>query len=219
MADDHTITSLGVDEILLTSARGLIRAQQAMDAASLENELRIREAGLDERFGVSATWFSIPELELKLHLAFNISERGEVQTELVDADYQSRYGFSVQASSDLHTKFVAVPPPEGRGISLLDEPEVLRRVGRIKSVVEAWTRADTPRFVVSYRAFANQGYAGGLWQVILVDQLNTGGTTLRAWAVFDDASGDVLRLWTDVEPQLEPPPPEPRPEPPQEEQG
>ncbi len=205
MADSHAITSLGIDQILLTTARGVIRAQQAMDASSLASEIAIREAGLDERYGIAARWYTIPELDFALRLAFRVGSGGSIETDMVDADYQSRYGFDVQASSTLTTKILAVPPPEGRGISLLDEFEVQRIAGRIKKIVEAWDRADTPRFLCRYRAFATQGYAGGLWQVLLLDWAADGSTLLRAWIAIDDATREVVRLWTDLDAKLEKP--------------
>ncbi len=212
MANSNAITSLGIDQILLTTARGVIRAQQAMDASSLASEIAIREAGLDERYGFAAHWYTIPELDFALRLAFRVSSSGAIETDMVDADYQSRYGFDVQASSTLTTKILAVPAPESRGISLRHELEVQQIAGRIKKVVEAWDRADTPRFVVRYRAFATQGYAGGLWQVLLLDTIE-GGLQLRAWIAIDDATREVLRLWTDTDAKLEPPAPTPGPAP------
>jgi hypothetical protein len=213
MADSHAITSLGIDEILLTTARGVIRAQQAMDASSLASEIAIREAGLDEQYGISARWYTIPELDFALRLAFRVGSGGSIETDMVDADYQSRYGFDVEASSTLTTKILAVPPPEGRGISLCDERDVQQIAGRIKAIVEAWDRAETPRFLARYRAFASQGYAGGLWQVLLLDSTDS-GTLLRAWIAIDDATHEVVRLWTDADPKLDPPPPTPPEAPP-----
>ena len=83
---------------------------------------------------------------------------------------------------------LAVPPPEGRGISLLDERAVQQIAGRLKKIVEAWDRADTPRFLVRYRAFASQGYEGGIWQVLLLDWTAEAGTLLRAYVAIDDAT-------------------------------
>lgn len=193
--DHNSADALGIDEILLSTARGLLQAQRAMDTTSLAAERRLREAGFDNRHGWTASWYTIPELDLDLRLALNVGSAGEVHTDIVDADYQSRYGFDVQASSELRTKFVAVPPPQSQGINLLDEADALRNIGRIKRVVEAWDRAHAPRFVARYRAFASQGYAGGIWNVLLVDRRIGGGLSLRAWVALDDQTGDVLRLW------------------------
>jgi uncharacterized protein involved in exopolysaccharide biosynthesis len=209
-AKPSDVPSLPVDEILLNVAQSMVRAQQALDSASLATAVEIRAAGLDEQLGLQPRWYTIPELLFELRLAFEIGDRGEVTTQLVDAAYQSKYGFSVKASSDLTTKIVATPPPEGRGLSLLDERTVLRSAGRIKRVVEAYDRADAPYFVIRYRAFVTQGYAGGLWYVLLMDRSAEGQAGLRALVVIDDASARVLRLWTDTEPPVEEgaPPPE-----------
>lgn len=200
------VPALPVDEILLNVAQSVVRAQQAMDSASLATEIQLREAGLDEQLGLTAQWYTIPELLFDLRLAFEVSDRGDVTTQLVDADYQSRYGFSVKASSELTTRIVAAPPPEGRGPSLLDERFVLQRAGRIKRVVEAYDRADSPYFVVRYRAFAPRGYAGGLWYALLMDRDVDGQASLRALVVVDDATEKVVRLWTDDEPAAWTPP-------------
>lgn len=190
------IPSLPVGDILLNVAESLVKAQQTMDQASLAAELRIREQELD-KFGLKASWYTIPELDFDLRLAFELDQRGELKTQMVDAEYQSKYGFNVQASSLLQTKIKAVPPGEAEGLSLLDEKTVLKRVGQIKKIVEAYDRADTPHFLVRYRAFTPHGYTGGLWYVFLMDTLETGQRKVRALAVMDDATTDVIRLWSD----------------------
>jgi hypothetical protein len=192
----NVVPSLPVGDILLNVAESLVKAQQTMDQASLATELRIREEELD-KFGLKASWYTIPELDFDLRLAFELDHRGELKTQMVDAEYQSKYGFNVQASSLLQTKIKAVPPLEAQGLSLLDEKTVLKRVGQIKKVVEAYDRADTPHFLVRYRAFTPHGYTGGLWYVFLMDTLETGQRKVRALAVVDDATTDVIRLWSD----------------------
>lgn len=193
--DQLTVEAFGIDEILLSTARSLLQAQRAMDATSLAAERRLRELGPGESHGWTASWYAIPELELDLRLALGVGSSGEIHTDIVDADYQSRYGFDVEASSELRTKFVAVPPPRTQGISLLDEAEVLRRVGRLKRIVEAWDRADAPRLIARYHAFTDQGYTGGVWNALLLDRRMRGGLSLQAWVAIDDRTGDVLRSW------------------------
>lgn len=193
------VPSLPVEDILVNVANSVVEAQRALDSASLESEIRIREAELDRQFGLSAHWYTIPELNFELRLAFELNSRGELETQMVDAEYQSKYGFNLKASSLLQTRIVATPAAEIGGLSLLDQKGVLKRVGAIKRIVAAYARSDTPFFVVRYRPFVQQGYAGGLWYVFLMDALGEGGRTLRALAVVDDASGEVVRLWTDAE--------------------
>jgi hypothetical protein len=202
MADDSSpaqsqAVSLPVEDILLNTAQSVVEAQRVLDAYSLEQEVRIRQEGLD-KLGLSASWYSIPELTFELKLAFELGNRGELTTQMVDAEYQSRYGFNLQASSLLKTRIVAVPANEPAGLSLRQTREVLAGVGRLKRVVEAYDAADTPRFEVRYHPFVTQGYAGGQWYVWLVDTAPAGEVAVRALAVVDDASGDVLRLWTEA---------------------
>ena len=189
------VVSLPVEEILLNTAHSVLEAQRVLDAFSLEQEVRIRQEGLD-KLGLAASWYSIPELTFELKLAFELGNRGELKTQMVDAEYQSRYGFNLKASSLLKTRIVATPATEPAGLSLRQTREVLQRVGQLKKVVETYDAADTPRFEVRYRPFVTSGYAGGLWYVWLVDTASTGEVAVRALIVVDDASGEVLRLWT-----------------------
>lgn len=201
------VPSLPVEEILVNVAHSVVQAQQAMDIASLRSEIRIREAELDKQFGLSASWYTIPELEFDLRLAFELDSRGALKTQMVDAEYQSKYGFNLKASSLLQTRIVATPPAEGEGLSLADERTVLKRVGAIKLIVAAYARGEAPYFVVRYRPFMRQGYAGGLWYVFLMDAVSEGTRLLRALTVVDDTTGDVVRLWTDAEPGIRSLPP------------
>src|SRR5688572_6774332 len=111
MPDETTkssISSLPLEDILVDVAHSLVQAQQALDSASLASEIRIREAGLDS-LGMASHWYTIPELNFDLRLAFDLSERGELKTQMVDAEYQSKYGFDLQASSLLKTRIAAIP--------------------------------------------------------------------------------------------------------------
>lgn len=193
--DTNSVPSLPVEDILVNVANSVVQAQQVLDTNSLNSEIRIREAELDKQFGLSATWYTIPELDFDLRLAFELGSRGEVTTQMVDAEYQSKYGFNVKASSDLNTRIVSTPPAEGEGLRLLDEKVVLKRIGNIKSIVQAYDSAETPYFVVRYQPFSRQGYAGGLWFVLLVDTLLTGQTEIKALAVVDDTTAKILRVW------------------------
>lgn len=192
----NPVPSLPIEEILASVAGSVVQAQQLMDEQSLDSEVRIREQELDKNFGLSATWYTIPELNLELRLAFEVGSRGEVKSQMVDAEYQSKYGFNLKASSLLQSKIVAVPPGEASGLSLLDKAVVLKKVGRLKKVAEAWGRSDTPHFTIRYLPFVRQGYDGGLWFIKLMDRTLT-GAIIRALVVVNDKTEDIVRLWTD----------------------
>jgi len=194
-----TVPSLPVDDILVRLADSLAQAQQALDQASLRTEMEIHQAGLDTQFGMSAKWYSIPELTFDIKLAFEIGDKGQVTTQMVDAAYQNKYGFNLKASSLLQTRIVAAPAAEGQGLHLLEAAEVLRRIGTLKRVVMAYARAAAPHFVAVYRPFSPQGYSSGLWYALLLDALAGGGQHLSALVVVNDQDGQIVRLWTDDE--------------------
>lgn len=189
--------SMPIEEILVNVTRGLVQAQHAMDSQSVSSEIRIKQNELDKKYGLSAKWYTVPELSLDLRLAFEISGTGNLTTHLVDARYKSQYEFDAKGSSLLQTKIVAVPPSETLIISLLSEEEVAAKVGRLKKMVEVYNRSDTPSFIIRYHPFTQYGYAGGLWFVLLTDTTVDGQTTVRAVAVVDDTTGEVIRLWMD----------------------
>jgi len=196
-----SIPSIPLEDILVDVAHSLVQAQQALDSASLASEIRIRETGLS-KLGLAAHWYAIPELNFDLRLAFEIGDHGELQTQMANAEYQSKYGFNLQASSLLHTRIAAVPSTEARELSLRDQRFVLQRVGQLKTVLQAYDRCNAPHFVIRFRPYAQQGYTGGVWHVLLLDVPPSGPTILRALASVDDSSGNLLRVWTDRE--LEP---------------
>lgn len=196
-----SVPSLPVDDILVKLADSLAQAQQALDQASLRSEMEIHQAGLDRQFGMSAKWYAIPELTFDVKLAFEIGDKGEVTTQMVDAAYQNKYGFNLKASSLLQTRIVATPAAEGQGLHLMDAADVLRRIGTVKRVVMASARAAAPHFVAVYRPFSPQGYSGGLWYALLLDALAGGGQHLSALVVVSDQDGQIVRLWTDDEPR------------------
>lgn len=206
-APPTTVPSLPVDDILVKLAESLAQAQQSLDQASLRAEMELHQAGLDQQFGMSAKWYSIPELTFDVKLAFEIGDKGEVTTQMVDAAYQNKYGFNLKASSLLQTRIVTTPAAEGQGLHLMDAADVLRRIGTLKRVVMASARAAAPHFVAVYRPVSPKGYSGGLWYAVLLDALAGGGQHLSALVVVSDQDGQIVRLWTDDEPRAGEPSP------------
>lgn len=190
--------SLPVEELLINVANGVVKAQRRLDEASFATQLRIQEEELDKQFGLKATWYTIPELDFDLKLAFEVDSRGGLQSRMVDPDYATRYGFNVKASSELKTKIVAVPPAQGEGYRMLDKKRAVDIAGRIKRMVERYLESQSPHFAVHFQTLLAPGavgYAGGLWYVLLIDTSSDGKRLSKALCVISDETSEILRYW------------------------
>lgn len=119
--------SAPVDELIAAVGEGVARAQQAMDAATLEN-LRAIYAEDDDAarmlrdIGYRPTWYQIPEASAELTMALTVSgeqsahgsgggRRGlKLMGAPVNAGYTNRYNFEMKASSTVRFRVVPVPP-------------------------------------------------------------------------------------------------------------
>lgn len=125
---ETTLPSLPVEDLLINTARGVVTAQRRLDEASMATELRIQEEELDKQFGLKANWYTIPELDFDLKLAFEIDSRGQ-----------------------LKTKIVAVPSAPGEGYRMLDKKRAVDIAGRIKRMVERYLESQSPHFAVHFQ--------------------------------------------------------------------
>lgn len=195
----NTVPSLPVENILFNVAHSVVKAQKELDEASLAMAAQIIEEELDTQYGLSAQWYTIPQLDFILKLAFEVASNGKLQSQMVDAEYQSKYGFNVKASSELKTKIMSVPPPGGDNLRLLTKNDVIAKTGQVKKIVLKYLESSTPHFVVRYHPFSTTGYTGGLWFVFLMDIGTEGERSVKALTVISDTSGEIVQIWTDDE--------------------
>lgn len=96
-------------------ARGVAEAQHALDMNSIETAKKLVSEGLTHQWGITATWFRIPEVEAELKLALDLRSPSTAQdsSRLIctsgNAMYQNTYAFSVNAMSTLKARIVAIP--------------------------------------------------------------------------------------------------------------
>jgi hypothetical protein len=115
-------------ELIAAVGRSVAEAQQAMDGQAIEHFRQIYGGGEGaEAFealrsiGYQPTWYQIPEATAEITIAFTAtgssdtsspgSRRLGIYGAPVDAAYQSKFNYGVQASSSLKFRVVPVPPP------------------------------------------------------------------------------------------------------------
>lgn len=107
--------SLDLSEYLIEIARGVAEAQQILDENSIESAKKLADEDLARQWGISATWFRIPEVEVELKLAFDLRgpSAGDDSSRLtctsVNAMYQNTFAFGINAASNLKARIVAIP--------------------------------------------------------------------------------------------------------------
>jgi hypothetical protein len=124
-----------IEDVLVSTGRGIARAQAELDMVSIETQRKIDEnddevEGLQEA-GISATWYTIPETEIKLKIAVSVEQetkttsKGKVRNSrlllrTMDATYQNLFGYSHEITSELRAKIVPVPRPPKATKEVLD---------------------------------------------------------------------------------------------------
>lgn len=117
--------SAPIGDLIAEVGRGIAEAQQAMDAATID-QVRALAAAEDgdeallwlRRFGWQPTWYQIPEASAEISVALTLTGSGESQVQSrprllaapIDASYTNRYGFELKAASTVRFKVVPVPP-------------------------------------------------------------------------------------------------------------
>lgn len=185
------ISNLPVEDVIVNLTQSVVSAQKTLDTYSLSREIEYKEKKYDKRFGLSATWYTIPEVTLDLKLAFHFNDAGQIETEMVDAEYMSKSNFDVKATSSLQTRIVPIPN-EIKNLSLQNDDSIMKIVGCNQKLLELYDEATSPFIVIEYRPFSRTGYNDGLWYVSLIDiNSTTAERELLALIIIRDSVGEI----------------------------
>ena len=125
--------SAPMGDLIASVGRGVADAQRALDAASLATYREVYSNADDETFALlreidyRPTFYVIPEASSTLTVALSIAGESvsgggpgaagrslpRLYAAPVDAGYQNRYNFDIQATSRLEFRVVPVPPSSG----------------------------------------------------------------------------------------------------------
>ena len=119
-----------IEEVLITPLSRLLgevgcsvaETQRALDRNSIQSQLEIEEDENLKDYGIQATWYHIPEVDLELKLSLSIKLETEVDSKNkvrgykpvlnaapLNASYNSLYNYNVEGSSSIKAKIVSIP--------------------------------------------------------------------------------------------------------------
>lgn len=109
-----------LSDVLVSIGKGIADTQIALDRNSADTQIFIENDEILSTYGLSATWYHMPEIELELKLALSIHEETIVDADVskakifgvpLDASYTRNYDYDVKGSSLLRIKIASIPPP------------------------------------------------------------------------------------------------------------
>jgi len=109
-----------LSDVLVSIGKGLADTQIALDRNSADTQIFIDNDDILSEYGLTATWYHMPEVYLELKLALSVHEETELDTKIsnakifgipLDASYTKNYDYSVEGSSLLKIKIASIPPP------------------------------------------------------------------------------------------------------------
>jgi hypothetical protein len=124
MADDPLenaveIFSAPIEGIIASLGKGIADAQRALDLNSIAMQKQLDTDPELAPFGLQATWYQLPRVDLQLTLAMTVAEDQTVSqtprffliAQPVSAAYQNHFNFDAKAASTINLSIVPVPPP------------------------------------------------------------------------------------------------------------
>lgn len=109
-----------LSDVLVSIGKGIADTQIALDRNSADTQIFIENDDILSTYGLSATWYHMPEVELELKLALSIHEETMLDADIskanifgvpLDASYTRNYDYDVMGSSLLRVKIASIPPP------------------------------------------------------------------------------------------------------------
>ena len=118
--DDVLISPL--EQILFQVGRGVAKAQQELDINSIRTQTLLESDPVLAEFGLQATWYHMPEVELEMKMALNLRfedifednkfryRRLRMYGSPYNAAYQNNFKAEVSGTSQIKAKIVSIPP-------------------------------------------------------------------------------------------------------------
>lgn len=199
------LISTTLEEVLVAVARGIGEAQAALDAQTIDLQRRLDEDPVMAQYGLSATWYQMPNTQLQLKVAVDLQESGSItppppipgalggfmniprmHIAPLNARYLSQFSYDAQAATTLSLTIVPVPPG---GPSTSTPPTHTDQ--QVTQIASQYLKADDPTHP-QYRLTVNYNPQARVWYVI--QSLQSGDQlTLEALVKIDDVTGSVIK--------------------------
>ncbi|HKS95767.1 MAG TPA: hypothetical protein VJV74_06480 [Terriglobia bacterium] len=178
-----------IEGLIVALGQGVAEAQRALDQNSVQTQEKIDSDPVLSQYGLQATWYQFPSVNLQLKLSLAIAEdqtstpssgtsspsllrRLHLVAQPVSASFQTHFNYDAQAATQINLTMVPVPPPKAADQS---PPKMTQ------AAVQAAALASPAPFVTVTDAHGNKTPAGA----------DGKGNTL----VFDMNFNAVARIW------------------------
>jgi len=136
MADPLTnvveVFSAPIESVIIALGTGIAEAQKQLDANSIATQEALDTDPILSRYGLQATWYQFPRVDLQLKIALSVTQDSapptmragavalpmaisasplRLQLQPVSASYQTQFDYDAQASSTITLSIVPVTPP------------------------------------------------------------------------------------------------------------
>ncbi|MGH8727592.1 MAG: hypothetical protein ACREV9_05440 [Burkholderiales bacterium] len=111
-----------MEEILAQVGQGIATAQRTMDLNSIATQTLLATDPALKEFGLEATWYHMPEVEVELKMALTMRREDRMKDNRVvlrklrmygaplNASYQNSFNSDVTGASRIRAKIVSLPP-------------------------------------------------------------------------------------------------------------
>jgi hypothetical protein len=214
LANAFEVFSAPIEGVILALGKGVSEAQAELDRNSVATQETIDADPVLSQYGIQATWYQMPRVDLQLRLALTVAEEGQATTQAapnarlatlapgalrliaqpVSAAFQNHFNYTADASSLITLSIVPVPSPRaGDPVTVpprMTEPEALAAAlaspaGFVTVVEEAGDTVPAP----TLRCDVNFNAAARTWYVVQYDP--SAPTAKATAAAVDDATGIV----------------------------
>ncbi len=206
-----------LEGVILALGTGISEAQQQLDRNSIATQAALDADPQLSGYGLQATWYQFPKVELQLKLALSIAEQGvggvgpasgvgggggplpptgpavmRLIAQPVNAAYQNHFNYDAQATSTVSLSIVPVPSPRPTGATSAPRLTAsdVQGIALTKSGAKFVTVTDNQGHVVpspTLKFDVSFNPAGRSWYVLQYDPANP--ATKAIVVVVDDATG------------------------------
>jgi hypothetical protein len=209
--------SAPIESVIVALGRGIAEAQAALDQNSIKTQEALDTDPVLSHFGLQATWYQFPRVDLQLKLALTVTEERTATPQAgptavgpiarlalarpvrlvaqpVSAAYQNHFNYNAQASSQITLSIVPVPPPRAADQAAIAPrlgPDEVQKAALSSSAKFATTTDPTGNPIPDpkLRFDINFNAAARAWYVLQYDPADP--TAKAVVVTVDDATGSV----------------------------
>lgn len=132
--------SAPIENVIIALGQGIAQAQQALDQNSIKTQEQIDSDPLLSQFGLQATWYQFPTVNMQLKMSLSIAQEQtgaapsaastpriapslllqnyRLVAQPLSASFQNQFNYDAQAATQINVTMVPVPPPKtGNAVS------------------------------------------------------------------------------------------------------